>query len=179
MIKTIAQMKNPRRGHDAQGRLKEVNIDASAEGYSNFMAPMRMTRISRQVDMIKENTDDIYTDKILRPATDTFLTAEWDEMIPFPNSKLSFSFFPIRSNYLLLITYKLTALFSLENPLRRLRQVRLQSRWKTFRRPSPTSDRSRRSCSSAVLSTTRCKPRRRLVRGPRVYLQYAWHAVSL
>jgi hypothetical protein len=37
--------------------------------------------------MIKENTDDIYTDKILRPATDTFLTAEWDEMVPFPNSK--------------------------------------------------------------------------------------------
>ncbi|KAK5561933.1 hypothetical protein LTR46_000738 [Exophiala xenobiotica] len=86
MIKTIAQMKNPRRGHDAQGRLKRVNIDASAEGYSNFMAPMRMTRISRQVDMIKENTDDIYTDKILRPATDTFLTAEWDEMVPFPNT---------------------------------------------------------------------------------------------
>lgn len=42
MIKTIAQMKNPRRGHDAQGRLKKVNIDASAEGYSNFMAPMRV-----------------------------------------------------------------------------------------------------------------------------------------
>lgn len=39
--------------------------------------------------MIKENTDDIYTDKILRPATDTFLTAEWDEMVPFPNSKAS------------------------------------------------------------------------------------------
>jgi hypothetical protein len=47
----------------------------------------QMTRISRQVDMIKENTDDIYTGKILRPATDTFLTAEWDEMVPFPNSK--------------------------------------------------------------------------------------------
>ena len=93
MIKTIAQMKNVRRGHDAQGRLKKINIDSSDEGYSNFMAPMRMRRISRQVDMVEDDTDDIYTREILRPATDTYLTAEWDEMVPFPNSE----FLPICS----------------------------------------------------------------------------------
>jgi hypothetical protein len=86
MIKTVAQMKNARRGHDAQGRVKKVNLDSSAEGYSNFMAPMRITRISNQVKTIKENTDAIYTDDILRPATDTYLTAEWDEFVPFPNT---------------------------------------------------------------------------------------------
>ncbi len=107
MIKTVAQMKNPRRGHEAQGRLKKVNIDSSAEGYSNFMAPMRISRISRQVEMIKEDADKmakrkvdmIYNDKILRPATDTYLTAEWDEFVPFPNTwKIRFDGFG-KSNY--------------------------------------------------------------------------------
>jgi hypothetical protein len=86
MIRTIAQMRNPRRGHDAQGHVKKVNLDDSSEGYSNYMAPMRVARISQQVDMIDGNTDDIYSKKILRPATDTYLTAEWDEFVPFPNT---------------------------------------------------------------------------------------------
>ena len=37
MVKFIAQMKNPRRGHDAQGKLKKINLGWTAEGYSNFM----------------------------------------------------------------------------------------------------------------------------------------------
>ncbi|KAJ9604588.1 hypothetical protein H2200_010701 [Cladophialophora chaetospira] len=99
MIKTIAQMKNARRGHDAQGRLKKVDIDASDEGYSNFMAPMRMQRVSRQVDLTEENTDYVYTKDTLRPATDTYLTAEWDEFVPFPNTwKIRFDGFG-KSNY--------------------------------------------------------------------------------
>jgi hypothetical protein len=31
--------------------------------------------------------EQIYTDKLLKPETETFLTAEWDEMVPFPNSE--------------------------------------------------------------------------------------------
>jgi len=99
MIKTIAQMKNARRGHDAQGHLKKVKIDSSDEGYSNFMAPMRIQRISRQVEMILGAEKEIYTDAILRPAVDTYLTAEWDEMVPFPYTwKIRFDGFG-RSDY--------------------------------------------------------------------------------
>lgn len=98
MIKFIAQMKDARRGHDTQGRVKKVNLDSSAEGYLNFMAPMRMQRIAQQAKLVGgEDAEKVYTNGILRPATDTFLTAEWDEMVPFPNSKLkSLSLFHLR-----------------------------------------------------------------------------------
>lgn len=33
----------------------------------------------------------VYNNDILKPKADTFLTAEWNEMIPFPTSKLTFS----------------------------------------------------------------------------------------
>lgn len=84
MIKVIAQMKNPRRGHDAQGLLKKVKLDASSEGYSNFMAPMRIQRIAHESTGVAGG---VYTEEILKPATDTYLTPEWDEMVPFPNSE--------------------------------------------------------------------------------------------
>ena len=107
MIKTIAQMKNARWGHDAQGRLKKVNLDSSAEGYSNFMAPMRISSISCQVEMLKKDADKetrekletIHNDRVLRPATDTYLTTEWDEFVPFPCTwKIRFDGFG-KSNY--------------------------------------------------------------------------------
>jgi len=110
MIKIFAQMKNARRGHDTQGRLKRVRLDASSEGYTNYMAPMRIQRISKEVELLKQKEieraekdggtpdlkqfEGVYTDRILRPATETFLTAEWDEMVPFPNSKPPAYFFP-------------------------------------------------------------------------------------
>lgn len=89
MIKIFAQMRDARRGHDAQGRVKKIKLDASAEGYTNYMAPMRIQRISKQVEMLNDpkKSNEIYTDKVLQPATETYLTAEWDEMVPFPNSK--------------------------------------------------------------------------------------------
>lgn len=89
MIKVIAQMRNPRRGHDAQGRLKRVNLDKFNEGYANFMAPMRMDKIAC-LAKTDERYRAIYDGDVLKPATDTFLTPEWDEMVPFPNSKLHF-----------------------------------------------------------------------------------------
>jgi hypothetical protein len=85
MVKFIAQMKNPRRGHDAQGKLKKVRIDESAEGYANYMAPMRVERIRVQtLPLPKTERDNIFSDDVLRPTTDTYLTPNWDEMIPFP-----------------------------------------------------------------------------------------------
>lgn len=54
MIKVLAQMKNLRRGHDAQGRLKKINIDSTYEGYANFMAPMRMKKIAFEVEQAKK-----------------------------------------------------------------------------------------------------------------------------
>ena len=111
MTKVLAQMKNLRRGHDAQGRLKRIRIDQTYEGYANFMAPMRMKKIGYDVEQAKgeakdaekaaknakktvkdlqKQTDDlakIFDTNVLKPDTETFLTPEWDEMVPFPTSK--------------------------------------------------------------------------------------------
>jgi hypothetical protein len=85
MIKFIAEMRNPRRGHDAQGRLKRIHLDSVAEGYANYMAPMRVKRIE--------------DDKLLNPETDTYLTPTWDEFVPFPMTwKIRFDGFG-KSNY--------------------------------------------------------------------------------
>ena len=107
MIKVLAQLKNSRRSHDTQGKLKRFRIDQTSEGYANFMAPMRVEEIRREAK--RQNTDevdtltqsnsyqakawetkkDIFDDDVLKPQTDTYLTAEWDEMIPFPTSTSS------------------------------------------------------------------------------------------
>jgi hypothetical protein len=86
MVKFIAQMKNPRRGHDAQGRLKRVRIDPTTEGYFNFMAPMRVRSIEEKVKQLPDDDKNkkIFTDDILKPDTDIYLTPTWDEMVPFP-----------------------------------------------------------------------------------------------
>lgn len=85
MVKFIAQMKNPRRGHDAQGRLKKIHLDSTPEGYANYMAPMRVSWIKEQVKLLKEKeAQKIFTDEILRPEADTYLTPTWDEFVPFP-----------------------------------------------------------------------------------------------
>ncbi|KAI1329875.1 heme peroxidase-domain-containing protein [Xylariaceae sp. FL0255] len=107
MIKVVAQMKNLRRAHHSQGKLKKIRIDSSYEGYSNYMAPMRMDKIRHDVQTEKARLEDertksdadtktidtrlgelhaLFTEKILRPVADTYLTAEWDEMIPFPTT---------------------------------------------------------------------------------------------
>lgn len=92
MIKVLAQMKNLRRGHDAQGRLKKIETDQTYEGYANFMAPMRMQKIRRDVEMAQETGNGgedaakVFDTGILKPSADTYLTPEWDEMVPFPTS---------------------------------------------------------------------------------------------
>lgn len=144
MIKVLAQMKNLRRGHDAQGHLKRVKIDQTYEGYANFMAPMRRQKIREDVEKAKTekakaynakastttspdrgsrketgDLENIFTDGVLKPETETFLTPEWDEFVPFPTSKLplpffiSFPYFAIGN----LPTNPSTSLCSMENPL--------------------------------------------------------------
>ncbi|KAF5003805.1 hypothetical protein FDECE_9661 [Fusarium decemcellulare] len=108
MVKVLAQLKNLRRGHDKQGVSKKVNIDSSYEGYSNFMAPMRMKEIRLKVDEEREKIHSpgyqpskgdlsdadlakIFNSKPMKPAMATYLTPEWDEMVPFPTTwKLRF-----------------------------------------------------------------------------------------
>ncbi|KAI1036313.1 hypothetical protein LB503_003460 [Fusarium chuoi] len=86
MIKFVAQMKNPRRGHDAQGKLKKINLDSTPEGYANYMAPGRVSWIQQQAKKLKGpgEAEDIVTKGNLRPQTDTYLTPTWDEFVPFP-----------------------------------------------------------------------------------------------
>jgi hypothetical protein len=75
MIKVLAQMKNLRRGHDTQGRLKRVHIDASYAAYENYMAPLRMREIQlKEGKQMREQ----------KPASQTYLTPDWDELIPWP-----------------------------------------------------------------------------------------------
>ena len=104
MIKVLVQLKNLRRSHDTHGKLKRIRVDQTSEGYANFMALMRVEDIRREAKrqmtdeingLIKTSTNqaklwetkrDIIDDDVLKPQTDTYLTAEWDEMIPFPTS---------------------------------------------------------------------------------------------
>lgn len=78
MIKFVALMKNPRRGHDTQGRLKKILVDETQEGYANFMAPERIKWIS------KHAPQEIWDKHKLTPETDAYLTPSWDEFVPFP-----------------------------------------------------------------------------------------------
>lgn len=105
MIKAVAQMKNLRRGHDTQGRLKKINLDSSSEGYSNFMAPLRMKMIEADAEYARKHAngreaDKVFTKDILKPSTDTYLTPEWDEFVPFPTSRPPSSLhLPLKSPY--------------------------------------------------------------------------------
>jgi len=95
MIKAAGQMKNLRRGHDTQGYLKRIKLDSSSEGYSNFMAPLRMKMVEADADYVRKNSkfqdvDKVFNKRILKPSTDTYLTPEWDEFVPFPTSKLTY-----------------------------------------------------------------------------------------
>ena len=76
MIKVMAQMRNLRRAHHTQGRLKRINIDQGYESYASYMAPMRVEELRRKK---KEKPAP-------RPDLDTYVTPEWDEMIPFPST---------------------------------------------------------------------------------------------
>ena len=91
MVTVLAQMRNLRRGHAAQGRLKRVHIDASYEGYANFMAPQRMKQIESDVRAARRGADAddaaaVFDTGVLKPSVDTYLTPEWDEMVPFPTT---------------------------------------------------------------------------------------------
>ncbi|KAG8527867.1 uncharacterized protein KY384_006783 [Bacidia gigantensis] len=92
MIKTLAQLKDLRRGHDAQGQLKKITIDGSNEGYANFMAPGRLQQIRHDA---KEKQDSrVFNEGVLKPSTESYLSPEWDEMVPFPTTwKVRFSGF--------------------------------------------------------------------------------------
>ncbi|KAK3389545.1 heme peroxidase-domain-containing protein [Podospora didyma] len=100
MITVLATLRNLRRGHDTQGRLKRVHIDSSPETYANYMAPQRIKSIEHEVSekIAKAGTEkekaywrSVYSSDVLKPATTTYLTPEWDEMVPFPTTwKLRF-----------------------------------------------------------------------------------------
>ncbi|KAI9723451.1 MAG: hypothetical protein M1828_004181 [Chrysothrix sp. TS-e1954] len=95
MIKVVAQLKNLRRGHDVSGHLKKIQIDSTNEGWANFMAPLRVKSIAQAVavesakkdsEYSKEYLRSVYDPNVLKPAYETFLTPEWDEMVPFPTT---------------------------------------------------------------------------------------------
>ena len=115
MIKVAAQMQNLRRGHTSQGFVKRVQIDQTSEGYANFMADGRMKSIKHDAKQAEKELNKyesgklsspeeeaahqkflrqrfldagkVYSEGLLKPEQDTYLTAEWDEMVPFPTSK--------------------------------------------------------------------------------------------
>ncbi|KAK1777626.1 heme peroxidase-domain-containing protein [Copromyces sp. CBS 386.78] len=99
MIKVLAQLKDLRRGHDTQGNLKKIALDSSYATYTNFMAPQRIRQINAKVreamaeakaanklDKVEELKKKYNLDRLRCPATDTYMTPEWDEMIPFPTT---------------------------------------------------------------------------------------------
>ena len=112
MISVLATLKNLRRGHDAQGHIKRIQIGSASETYENYMAPARVQYIAHQVETkisaIQADTTKsaeakaaeiaqwraVYGGDILCPETATFLSPEWDEFLPFPTTwKLRFEGF--------------------------------------------------------------------------------------
>ena len=55
MIKVLGQLKNLRRSHDTQGKLKRIRVDQTSEGYANFMALMRDIRREAK----RQRTDEV------------------------------------------------------------------------------------------------------------------------
>ncbi|RFN54271.1 heme peroxidase [Fusarium flagelliforme] len=119
MVKVLAQLKNLRRGHDTQGVSKKINIDSSSVGYANYMAPMRLTEIELKLEQAKKDSklteqqrEAIYPSGIRKPATATYLTTEWDEMVPFPTTwKLRFDGYGLsdysKNNYEVLKVFRI------------------------------------------------------------------------
>ncbi|CZS85760.1 unnamed protein product [Fusarium graminearum] len=119
MVKVLAQLKNLRRGHDTQGVSKKVSIDAASVGYANYMAPMRLKEIELKVkearekkELTEEQLEAIFPSEIRKPATATYLTTEWDEMVPFPTTwKLRFDGYGVsdysKNNYEVLKVFKI------------------------------------------------------------------------
>ncbi|KAK1977598.1 linoleate diol synthase [Colletotrichum cereale] len=86
MIKFISLTRNTRRGPAAQGELKHVHLEPTAEGYATYMAPERVKWIKKQCDelMDRKKASRIFNDNIFLPGFDAFLTPAWDEYVPFP-----------------------------------------------------------------------------------------------
>ncbi|KAF3904876.1 hypothetical protein ABW20_dc0106815 [Dactylellina cionopaga] len=86
MFKVMGQMKLLRQGHDSQGRLKMVNNNPSYGHLANRMAPkiFKATVGELRERAKKNNTGESFDTP---PESYTYLTPEWDETMPFPNSK--------------------------------------------------------------------------------------------
>ncbi|KAK2025349.1 linoleate diol synthase [Colletotrichum zoysiae] len=101
MIKFIALTRNTRRGPAAQGKLKRVHLEATAEGYANYMAPQRVEWIKNQAHKMKDHDKAslIFNKKVFQPKLDLYMTPAWDEYVPFPMTwKIRFEGFG-ESNY--------------------------------------------------------------------------------
>ncbi|KAF3903067.1 hypothetical protein ABW21_db0201283 [Orbilia brochopaga] len=85
MFKVMGQMKLLRQGHDSQGRLKAVNNSPSYGNLANRLAPskFRVALGQLQERARKENTGESFD---TQPESYTYMTPEWDETMPFPNT---------------------------------------------------------------------------------------------
>ncbi|KAK6346772.1 hypothetical protein TWF696_006881 [Orbilia brochopaga] len=85
MFKVMGQMKFLRQGHDSQGRLKAVNNSPSYGNLANRLAPskFRAALASLRERARKENTGESFD---TQPESYTYMTPEWDETMPFPNT---------------------------------------------------------------------------------------------
>ncbi|KAK6537517.1 hypothetical protein TWF694_011700 [Orbilia ellipsospora] len=85
MFKILGQLKYLRQGHDSQGRLKTVNNSPSYGHLANRMAPkdFRDTMAALRARAQTKNTGESFD---TTPDSYTYLTPEWDETLPFPNT---------------------------------------------------------------------------------------------
>ncbi|KAF3908286.1 hypothetical protein AA313_de0206127 [Arthrobotrys entomopaga] len=85
MFKILGQLKYLRQGHDSQGRLKTVNNSPSYGHLANRMSPrdFRATMTGLRQRAETNNTGESFD---RAPDSYTYLTPEWDETLPFPNT---------------------------------------------------------------------------------------------
>ncbi|KAF3937371.1 hypothetical protein ABW19_dt0205244 [Dactylella cylindrospora] len=94
MFKVMGQMNLLRQGHDSQGRLKSINNSPSYGNLANRIAPKDLKL--KMVDLRKRAQDEknankgnpsyIFESFDTQPESYTYLTPEWDETMPFPNT---------------------------------------------------------------------------------------------
>ena len=95
MFALLSCMRNLRQGHDRQGKLKEVDNNPSYRNLNDYYAPDDVKSWTEQLKAQEQRTEKdptrgqrVWESFDTKPGPTTYLTPEWDETIPFPNSKI-------------------------------------------------------------------------------------------
>ena len=74
----------------SDARLAPTKLHDSRHSDKSNLSREELARVAAEEKFLQQQVKDagkVFSPDILKPKADTYLTAEWDEMIPFPTSK--------------------------------------------------------------------------------------------